>query len=109
MMTDPISDMLTRIRNANRIERPLVDMDSTNFKVNVAKVLKDEGFIIDYQVGTMQKMLTVQRFCILKLISINRILFFGYFLSMVLKAKKSSGILSAVVNLVEGFIAEATS
>ena len=55
MMTDPISDMLTRIRNANRIERPLVDMDSTNFKVNLAKVLKDEGFIIDYQVGTLQK------------------------------------------------------
>ena len=42
MMTDPISDMLTRIRNANRIERPVVDMPATRFKANVARVLKDE-------------------------------------------------------------------
>jgi small subunit ribosomal protein S8 len=51
MMTDPVSDMLTRIRNASRIERPVVDMPSTRLKVNIAKVLKDEGFILDYQVG----------------------------------------------------------
>jgi small subunit ribosomal protein S8 len=51
MMTDPVSDMLTRIRNANRIERPVVDMPMTRLKVNIAKVLKDEGFILDYQVG----------------------------------------------------------
>ncbi len=52
MMTDPIADMLTRIRNANRIERPVVDIPATKMKANVAKVLKDEGFILDYQVGT---------------------------------------------------------
>jgi len=51
MMTDPLADMLTRIRNANRIERPAVDMPATNLKRNVAQVLKDEGFILDYQVG----------------------------------------------------------
>jgi small subunit ribosomal protein S8 len=51
MMTDPVSDMLTRIRNANRIERPVVDMPMTRLKINIAKVLKDEGFILDYQVG----------------------------------------------------------
>jgi small subunit ribosomal protein S8 len=51
MMTDPISDMLTRLRNANRIERPAVDMPSTGLKRRVAQVLKDEGFILDYQVG----------------------------------------------------------
>jgi small subunit ribosomal protein S8 len=51
MMTDPIADMLTRIRNANRIERPAVEMPATHLKENVAKVLKDEGFILDYQVG----------------------------------------------------------
>jgi len=51
MMTDPLADMLTRIRNANRIERPAVDMPSTRLKVNVAQVLKDEGFILDYTVG----------------------------------------------------------
>jgi small subunit ribosomal protein S8 len=51
MMTDPIADMLTRIRNANRIERPAVDMPATKLKAAVANVLKDEGFIHDYQVG----------------------------------------------------------
>jgi small subunit ribosomal protein S8 len=53
MMTDPIADMLTRIRNANRIERPVVDMPATKLKQRVAQVLKDEGFIIDYQVGKL--------------------------------------------------------
>ena len=51
MMTDPIADMLTRIRNANRIERPAVDMPATKVKASIAKVLKDEGFILDYQLG----------------------------------------------------------
>jgi len=51
MMTDPIADMLTRIRNANRIERPAVDMPATKLKAAVAQVLKDEGFILDYQIG----------------------------------------------------------
>jgi small subunit ribosomal protein S8 len=53
MMTDPIADMLTRIRNANRIERPVADMPTTKLKQRVAQVLKDEGFIIDYQVGKL--------------------------------------------------------
>jgi len=53
MMTDSIADMLTRIRNANRIERPAVDMPATKLKARVAQVLKDEGFILDYQVGAM--------------------------------------------------------
>ncbi len=51
MMTDPIADMLTRIRNGNRIERPAVEMPATKLKQNIAQVLKDEGFILDYQVG----------------------------------------------------------
>jgi small subunit ribosomal protein S8 len=53
MMTDPIADMLTRIRNANRIESPAVDMPSTLMKQHLAQVLKDEGFIVDYQVGAL--------------------------------------------------------
>ena len=53
MMTDNVADMLTRIRNANRIERPVVDMPATRLKMNVAQVLKDEGFIIDYQAGSI--------------------------------------------------------
>jgi small subunit ribosomal protein S8 len=51
MMTDTLADMLTRIRNANRIERPAVDMPASRLKINVAQVLKDEGYILDYQVG----------------------------------------------------------
>jgi small subunit ribosomal protein S8 len=51
MMTDNLADMLTRIRNANRIERPAVDMPATRLKIAVAQVLKDEGFVLDYQVG----------------------------------------------------------
>jgi small subunit ribosomal protein S8 len=54
MMTDSLADMLTRIRNASRIERPAVDMPATRLKINVAQVLKDEGFILDYQVGRLQ-------------------------------------------------------
>jgi len=50
MMTDLLADMLTRIRNANRIERPWVDMPVSRLKINVAQVLKDEGFILDYHV-----------------------------------------------------------
>ena len=51
MMTDPIADMLTRIRNANNIERPFVDMPATKVKVAIAKVLVDEGFIAGYRIG----------------------------------------------------------
>lgn len=51
MMTDPIADMLTRIRNGNRVEKPAVDMPASKQKINIARVLKDEGFILDYQVG----------------------------------------------------------
>jgi small subunit ribosomal protein S8 len=51
MMTDPIADLLTRIRNANRIERAVVDIPANKVKRSIAQVLKDEGFILDYQVG----------------------------------------------------------
>ena len=54
MMTDPIADMLTRIRNANAIERPAVEVPSSRLKEQVARVLKSEGFVIDYQVGMMR-------------------------------------------------------
>ena len=53
MMTDSIADMLTRIRNANRIEAPAVDMPSTKVKVTIAQVLKEEGFVADFQVGKL--------------------------------------------------------
>ncbi|MBI2944697.1 MAG: 30S ribosomal protein S8 [Candidatus Wallbacteria bacterium] len=49
-MTDPISDMMTRIRNANRMFKPAVDIPSSRLKVKIAEILKDEGFITDYKV-----------------------------------------------------------
>src|ERR1700682_509403 len=49
MMTDPIADMLTRIRTAVRIERPLVEMPSSKLRRGIAQVLKDEGYIWDFE------------------------------------------------------------
>lgn len=49
-MTDPIADMLTRIRNAVRNKSASVTMPSSRMKVNIAKVLKDEGYVTDYTV-----------------------------------------------------------
>lgn len=49
MMTDPIADMLTRIRNSVRIERPFVDMPTSSKKVRLAQALQREGFIWDYE------------------------------------------------------------
>ncbi len=48
MISDPISDMITRIRNAVRIERPFVDMPMSRLRKGVAEVLKREGYIWDY-------------------------------------------------------------
>jgi len=55
MMTDPIADMLTRIRNASNVERRAVDMPATKLKVAIAKVLTDEGFVIGFRVGKQVK------------------------------------------------------
>jgi len=49
MMTDPIADMLTRIRNAVRIEHPQVNMPLSKVKRGLAEVLKREGYIWDWQ------------------------------------------------------------
>lgn len=49
-MTDPIADMLTRIRNANMVKLQKADMPSSTLKVNIASVLKQEGFIKNYKV-----------------------------------------------------------
>jgi small subunit ribosomal protein S8 len=48
MMTDPIADMLTRIRNAVSVERPVVEMPLSKVKRGVAEVLKREGYIWDW-------------------------------------------------------------
>jgi small subunit ribosomal protein S8 len=49
-MSDPIADMLTRIRNAQRVEKPEVVMPSSKLKVSIANVLKDEGYIDGFRV-----------------------------------------------------------
>ena len=51
-MTDPIADMLTRIRNAQMIERSTVEMPSSKVKIAIAKVLKDEGYIEGFKVSS---------------------------------------------------------
>ena len=60
-MTDPIADMLTRIRNANRAYHDTVVMPSSKIKVNIAEILKQEGYIAGYSLGESEqgKILTV--------------------------------------------------
>lgn len=45
MMTDPIADMLTRIRNGNSVKHETVDIPASNIKKEIAQILLDEGFI----------------------------------------------------------------
>jgi small subunit ribosomal protein S8 len=49
MMTDPIADMLTRIRNANTALHDAVEMPGSTMKADVARVLKDQGYISDFE------------------------------------------------------------
>ena len=60
-VTDPIADMLTRIRNAVQAEHLKVDIPSSKMKVSIAKILKDEGFIKNYKIidDNKQKILRV--------------------------------------------------
>lgn len=60
MMSDPIADMLTRIRNANALKHETVSLPSSKMKVEIAKILKEEGFITDYKIrGDVKKELTI--------------------------------------------------
>ena len=49
-LSDPIGDMIARIKNAQMRNQKMVDLPSSNFKIKIADVLKGEGFIIDYNV-----------------------------------------------------------
>ena len=51
-MSDPIADMLTRIRNAQMVQKTTVSLPSSKVKVAIAKVLKDEGYIDSFKVNT---------------------------------------------------------
>jgi small subunit ribosomal protein S8 len=50
MQTDPIADMLTRIRNANRALHESAEMPSSRLKTEIARLLKEEGYIRDYRI-----------------------------------------------------------
>ena len=59
-MTDPIADMLTRIRNANQLKYETVSMPSSKVKCTIASVLLNEGYISDFKVeGEVKKVLTL--------------------------------------------------
>jgi small subunit ribosomal protein S8 len=51
MITDPISDMLTRIRNAIKARHPKVDVPASRLKTEIARILKEEGYILNYKVA----------------------------------------------------------
>lgn len=61
-MTDPIADMLTRIRNGIMVRHDSVQVPASKIKMGIAKILKDEGFISDFEVvkGKTHKMIKVQ-------------------------------------------------
>jgi len=51
MMTDPIADMITRIRNGLGAKQPRVDMPASNLKIEIARILKDEGYVQNFRVA----------------------------------------------------------
>lgn len=61
MVTDPIADMLTRIRNAQMARHESVGIPMSKAKLSIAKILKDEGFILDYSVvkGDPQRIIKI--------------------------------------------------
>lgn len=58
-MTDPISDMLTRIRNSQAVAKAQVSMPSSKMKVAIAKVLKEEGYISDFSTSEQDNKATL--------------------------------------------------
>ncbi|MFC1643580.1 30S ribosomal protein S8 [Chlamydiota bacterium] len=59
-MTDPISDMLTRIRNGNKAKKESVDIPSSKVKIEIARVLKEQGYIDTYKVTGDKKKNTLR-------------------------------------------------
>ena len=60
-MTDPIADMLTRVRNALGAKHETVDIPASKEKVEIARILKEEGFIVGYSVSDdLKKVLTIE-------------------------------------------------
>ena len=62
MLTDPIADMLARIRNANKALHDTVEMPTSRAKVEIARLLKEEGYVRDYRIeeGESHKRLVIE-------------------------------------------------
>jgi len=54
-LSDPIGDMIARIKNAHMRNNKIVELPSSNFKVKISEVLKSEGYIIDYKINNNEK------------------------------------------------------
>ena len=54
MLTDPVADMLTRIRNANKALHDRAEMPNSKLKVEIARILKEEGYITDFKVASSE-------------------------------------------------------
>ena len=61
VMTDPIADMLTRIRNANQERHETVSIPGSKIKVQIAEILKNEGFVKGYTVEEYRYHIKIQR------------------------------------------------
>ena len=59
-LSDPIGDMISRIKNAQMRNHKTIELPSSNFKVKIAEVLKSEGYIIDYKVSSEEKKPTLE-------------------------------------------------
>lgn len=55
MITDPIADALTRIRNANMVRHPRVEIPASKLKVELIKLLKEEGYVVDFEIKEVDK------------------------------------------------------
>ena len=54
-LSDPIGDMIARVKNAQSRNHKKVELPSSNFKVKIAEILKNEGYIIDYKINEDKK------------------------------------------------------
>jgi small subunit ribosomal protein S8 len=59
-MTDPIADMLTRVRNANSAFQPVVSMPSSKKLVEIARIMKQEGYVVDYELKSTEPQATLE-------------------------------------------------
>lgn len=62
IVTDPIADMLTRIRNANQMRYKNVDVPASKIKIEIARILKEEGFIKDFKVEKDNNLVIVLKY-----------------------------------------------